>query len=236
MDRRISQALVTATLLTIAGISSAKATDNGLTSQVIAPDAVIAGRTYGEWSAAWWQWALSISVSSNPLFDKGDCNTGQTGQVFFLGGKFCITGDTSCNASTAKRQCTVRGGKNLFFPIVNSVDSVPPPGNIDNFRFVVQGVIDGTTKLEADLDGQSIKDLRAFRIQSSVFGFTLPDDNVFTALGQPEPPGTYFPAVDDGVYVMLKPLPPGPHLLHFTGSFPAFNFSFDITYQLKVSP
>jgi hypothetical protein len=64
----------------------------------------------------------------------------------------------------------------------------------------------------------------------------LPDDNLFTASGQPEPAGTYFPAVDDGVYIMLKPLAPGPHLLHFTGSFPAFSFSFDITYKLKVEP
>jgi hypothetical protein len=191
--------------LSVVALPFPAAADNGLTSTVIAPDFVIAGRTYGEWTAAWWQWALSISVSSHPLFDKGDCTVGQTGQVFFLGGKFCSTGDTSCNASTAKRQCKVPSGKNLFFPIVNSVDSVPPPGLINTFRSAVQGVIDGSAKLEVDLDGQSLKDLREFRIQSSVFGFTLPDDNVFTALGQPEPPGTYFPAVDEGVYVMLKP-------------------------------
>jgi hypothetical protein len=48
--------------------------------------------------------------------------------------------------------------------------------------------------------------------------------------------GTYFPAVDDGVVVMLKPLSAGSHLLHFTGSFPAFHFVFDITYHLMVSP
>lgn len=172
----------------------------------------------------------------HPLFDKGDCGTEQTGQVFFLGGKFCATGDTTCNASIANRQCKVPRGKNLFFPIVNSENSPPPPDTINNFRTGVQGVIDGTTKLEVDLDGNSLKDLRPFRIQSSVFIFTLPDDNIFTASGQTEPAGSYFPAVDDGVYVMLKPLAPGSHLLHFTGSFPAFNFSFDITYHLKVSP
>jgi hypothetical protein len=145
-----------------------------LTSKVNAPDAVIAGRTYGEWSAAWWQWALSIKASTHPLFDKGDCGTEQTGQVFFLGGKFCRTGDTTCNASIANRQCKVPRGKNLFFPIVNSVNSPPPPDTINNFRTAVQGVIEGTTKLEVDLDGNSLKDVRAFRIQSSVFIFTLP--------------------------------------------------------------
>jgi hypothetical protein len=236
MFRRISQLLVAFAFLSVVTLPFPAAADNGLTSKVIAPDFVIAGRTYGEWTAAWWQWATSIPVASHPLFDKGDCTVGQTGQVFFLGGKFCSTGDTSCNASTAKRQCKVPSGKNLFFPIVNSVDSPPPPDTINNFRAAVQGVIDGATKLEVDLDGQSLTNLRAFRIQSSVFIFTLPDDNIFTALGQPELAGTYFPAVDDGVYVMLQPLSPGSHLLHFTGSFPAFSFSLDVTYHLTVSP
>jgi hypothetical protein len=236
MDRCRSRALATASFMFFAALPIAALAEDGLTSKVIAPDVVIAGRTYGEWSAAWWQWALSIKASAHPLFDKGNCGTEQTGQVFFLGGKFCTTGDTTCNASVANRQCKVPRGKNLFFPIVNSVNSPPPPDTINNFRIGVQGVIDGATKLEVDLDGNSLKDLRAFRIQSSVFDFTLPNDNVLTASGQPVPAGTYFTAVDDGVYVMLQPLSPGSHLLHFTGSFPAFNFSLDITYHLKVSP
>jgi hypothetical protein len=103
--------------------------------------------------------------------------------------------------------------------------------SMNEFRKVVQDVIDGAARLGVDLDGQSLKDLRAFRIQSSVFDFTLPNDNVFDP-----PAGTYFTAVDDGVYLMLKPLSPGSHLLHFAGSFPASHFTLDITYHLKVSP
>jgi len=71
--------LVALAFLPVVALPFPAAADNGLTSKVIAPDFVIAGRTYGEWSAAWWQWATSIPVSSNPLFDKGDGNTGQTG-------------------------------------------------------------------------------------------------------------------------------------------------------------
>jgi hypothetical protein len=205
------------------------AADNGLTSKVIAPDFVIAGRTYGEWSAAWWQWATSIPVSSNPLFDNGDCTTGQTGQVFFLGGKFCS--GSSCSSLTATRQCTVPSRKNIYFPIVNAVDGIPGPGDtINSFRKINQDTIDGTTKVEADLDGRRLDDLGRFRIQSSAFDFLLPDDNLFGILA-----GTYEIAADDGVYVMLQPLSPGTHLLHFTGTF-AGGFSLDITYRLKVSP
>jgi hypothetical protein len=167
MDRRISQTLVAASFLPFALLPSIAMADDDLISQI----SVIAGRTYGEWSAAWWQWSLSIPASSHPLFDKGDCNTDQTGQVFFLGGKACSTGDTTCNASVAKRICAVPKGKNLFFPIVNSEDSVAEEianetklRTINELRKFVQGVIDGTTNLEIDLDGQSLKDLRAFRV------------------------------------------------------------------------
>jgi len=51
---------------------------------------------YTEWSAAWWQWALSIPTASNPLFGKtDDCNIGQPGPVWFIGGIFCVNGGSS---------------------------------------------------------------------------------------------------------------------------------------------
>ncbi|MGC2221135.1 MAG: hypothetical protein WA624_01570 [Methylocella sp.] len=51
MDRRRSHALATASFLFVAALPLAALAEDGLTSKVIAPDAVIAGRTYGEWSA-----------------------------------------------------------------------------------------------------------------------------------------------------------------------------------------
>jgi hypothetical protein len=68
-----------------------------------------------------------------------------------------------------------------------------------------------------------------------VFEYTLPNNNELQAFGLNVPAGTYSPAVDDGVYVMLKPPALGHHLLHFAGSFPN-NFSFDITYHLNIAP
>ena len=40
---------------------------------VVNPSSVAYGRTYGEWSSAWQQWALSIPVAHHPLFDNDDC-------------------------------------------------------------------------------------------------------------------------------------------------------------------
>jgi hypothetical protein len=137
----------------------------------------------------------------------------------------------------------VPGGKNLFFAIAGSSDSVAEEvatggsrRTINELRTFVQGITDGAASLEVDLDGMSLKDLSAFRIQSPAYGFTVPDDNLFKAVGENVAAGTYFPGVDDGVVVMLKPLSAGPHLLHFRGSFPAFSVVFDVTYRLTVSP
>jgi hypothetical protein len=40
--------------------------------------------------------------------------------------------------------------------------------------------------------------------------------------------------VDDGVYVMLKPLGAGEHTLRFSGVFPQFEFGIDMTYVITV--
>jgi hypothetical protein len=212
--------------------------------KVIQRDSVAYGRTYGEWSAAWWQWALSLPVASHPLFDNGDCSTGQSGPVWFLGGKFCQTG-TKCDASAAKRSCSLPAGKALFFPVVNTEDSTLeestlPGGNpnatIVDLRKFAESSIDGTADLRVEIDGVPVPNLKnRFRVQSSAFGFTLPDDNLFKAVEPGTyPQGTYFAAADDGVYVMLAPLPAGPHVLRFHGAFPAFGFTLDIKYNLSV--
>jgi len=47
------------------------------------------GASYGEWAARWWQWEFSLPTTGNPIFDTADCNAGQTGKVWFLGGRLC---------------------------------------------------------------------------------------------------------------------------------------------------
>src|SRR5262249_24006075 len=72
------------------------------------------GHTYNEWSARWWQWALSIPAATNPVLDEtgAHCAEGQGGQVWFLAGSFA--------GGTFTRACTVPPGKALFLSIVNA--------------------------------------------------------------------------------------------------------------------
>ncbi len=217
------------------------AVPSAMAQWVIPSTSVAYGRTYSEWSGAWQQWALSIPVVNHPLFDNGDCSVGQSGPVWFLGGKFCALNNPNCGTTHVVRSCSVPAGKALYIPVLNAEWSVlemnDPKFQLADLRGLAASNIDGVTNLSFTIDGAKIPGLKKdFRIQSPAFVFTIPDDNLFNAVGEgPYPGGAYFPGVDDGVYVMLAPLPVGPHLIHFHGSMPAFNFTLDITYHVTVA-
>ena len=208
---------------------------------VVNPSSVAYGRTYSEWSAAWQQWALSIPVAHHPLFDNDDCSVGQSGPVWFLGGKFCAIDNHNCGTSNVVRSCTVPAGTALHVAVVNAEWSVlemnDPKVQIADLRSLAAGWIDASTNVWLTLDGVKVPHLKSnFRVQSPAFPFTIPDDNLFNAVGEgPYTGGAYFPGVDDGVYVMLSPLRPGPHQVHFHTYVPSYNFTLDITYNLTVT-
>lgn len=223
--------------LAVLAVPSTMAGDNGNQSyKAFKVDSVVYGRTYADWMAAWDQWTLSIPVANHPLFDNGDCSVGQSGPVWFLGGNFVPPG-------TRVRHCTVPYGKALFFPVVDWEDSAleealaEHPGDpafqqiIALRTFVESGLQTYISGPYCTVDGVRLPHFPdGFKVQSTVFGVTIPDDNLWTAAyGINFPAGTYFPSVDDGWDVMLAPLPPGDHVLHF-GS----NVN-DITYYLHVT-
>jgi len=244
----VAAALILGLALVALSVPPVLANDNDRDGpKVFDRNSVAYGRTYSEWSAAWWQWAFSIPVASHPLFGNGDCSIGQSGPVWFLGGRFCISGDSNCNG-TATRSCTVPAGEALYFPLGNVEDSAPeepnwgcgnnlPPllaGTIAEMRQCAASFVNATN-LEADVDGRQIRNLSTnFRVQSVEFEVTWPSDNVLNAIGEgPFPAGTYSPVVDDGFYVLLAPLPVGNHTLHFQSGPPPNGQN--ITYHLTVT-
>jgi hypothetical protein len=208
--------------LAVLAIPNAMARD-GDGVKVIDRDSVVYGRTYGDWMAAWDQWSYSLPVTTHPLFTDGDCSVGQSGPVWFLGGAFVPPW-------TRVRHCSIPSGTALFFPVWDWEDSAveestsehpgdPTYQQIATLRSnVFQLLNQYLNPLEfLAIDNKQIRDLlQDFRIQSTVFGFTIPDNNLLSAVyGTTYPAGTYFPAVDDGWDVMLAPLPPGDHVVVF---------------------
>jgi hypothetical protein len=104
---------------------------------IVQPTQKYAGKTYGQWSAAWWQWAANISEPSSPVTDDtgADCAVNQNGPVWFLAGT---------TEGSATRRCTVPPGKAILVPIINGECST------------VEG--DGTTEAELRACAEDLMD------------------------------------------------------------------------------
>jgi hypothetical protein len=231
----VSLALV---LIVVAPGASARASSN---PGIVPPDSSYAHKTYGQWSAAWWQWAYSIPAPNNPLLDEtgAKCGVSQSGSVWFL------VGVLNASGTAVRDRCTVPAGEALFFPVVNAewdnyLQCVPPTSyTVDQLRSIVKTIVDAVTKMSATVDGVSVRNLPSYRAVSPVFSLTLPGNNLLQAIGcYPSDPGTYTPAVADGYYLLLEPLAPGTHTIHFQATVRKTHysgaFSLDITYQLTV--
>ena len=91
--------------------------------------------------------------------------------------------------------------------------------------------------MEVVVDGVPVPNLREkVRVKSEVFAVALPSDNLFGLDAR-----TYSPAIDDGLYVMLRPLSVGPHTVRFHGTSASCTllggpFSVEVTHNLTVGP
>jgi hypothetical protein len=199
------------------------------------------GMSYGEWSAAWWQWAFSLPIDHSPLFGTADCSAGQTDHVWFLPG--AVVG-----GPTPRQDCTVPPGTSLFVAVINAEcsnleDSGTTEGQLRGCADSIATLIDRNS-LSASLDGQPLTDLSRYLVGSPLFRFgPLPNNNLITyfCVAQGEgcpaaPRGSIGYAVGTGVYLMFQPLSVGQHTLKFHGEIPAGHLVVDTTYILKVRP
>ena len=198
-------------------LSEAQLTNNDNSSiseiDVYQPDSKPYGLTYGDWTARWWQWAYSIPKDTNPAYDDTGihCAEGQNGPVWFLTGTYRHSVD---------RYCTIPAGKAILFTILNSECSFAEFPNLkteEELRQCAKQMQDSVIHLEASVNGYSLSGLEKYRIQSQLFDFTIPENNI---LGLP---AQTTQAVSDGNWVFLKPLPIGNHTIYFKGGLQKIN-------------
>ena len=219
-SRRI--ALLPAGLLMCASLVVTPGAAAGAAPEVVPPRALTEGLTYGEWSALWWQQVAAIPQAANPLGQKGrvTCRLGR-GKVRFLVGTL---------GGNASRSCRVPAGTRLLVPLVNGECSSAEGNGTTAAALLAcaRGQTDAVSSLNASVDGQRIRGLRAFRFASPLFAIDLPAGDVFGK----GPVAT--PSVADGFWLILEPLPAGRHVVRFGGAVAAANFSVQTTYRLQV--
>src|ERR1043166_5906405 len=121
---------------------------------VLPDNAVIAGKTIGEWTAEWWKWVYSVPTNQNAHIDDqngSNVRYGQGGPVFFApGGPFNISGPLlTLNYS-------VPANTYLLVPIANvewdNID-VDPPLSLPQLRDNAATLLRSATTLHASVDG-----------------------------------------------------------------------------------
>lgn len=202
------------------------------------------GRSYGELTAAWWQWQFSIPASENPRFAQGavDCSRNQSGPIWFLAG-------SSTGTDAFVRSCEIPHQKALFFPVLNASWVNEPNENLTvaEKRDVLDGVMSDVRpgvlasracRLEVTVDGEiSTNTVPTVRVQSPPFVVNTGPDPVFGTPNHVDPE-----AISDGFWVLLPPFSPGQHVLRIRGAFceldsteiHPFIGGVDVTYNLTI--
>jgi hypothetical protein len=176
---------------------------------------------YQTLAAQWWTWVIGEDLA--PILGSGavDCAAGQQGNTWFLAG----FDPTSPIGPVVARSCTVPSGTRLFFPVINAFCAELPATfqmQLDELRACATTFLPpvAPSDLTATVDGVAVPLVRA---QSALFPLHLGETNPFGA-----PAGTYLEAAD-GYWVLLDPLPPGEHIIHFTAG-----AILDVTYTITV--
>ncbi len=182
--------------------------------------------SYAEWTAIWWQWAMSIPIYKNPLIDStGEyCMEGQHGPVWFLAG-------TSGKKHVAQRKCIIPGKKSILFPIIVSQFSYSEVPDIKTDKELIAHTAKDIVRwnlLEVVIDGIRLQDLHQYRIQVGPFDLTISPNNIWNIV-----PGLT-KAVSDGFWVFLESLSDGDHTIRFRGIEP--NFETGVIYNIIIKP
>ena len=231
MLRVMNSAVFAAALTTFVSMSpTISYAGPSVTARVLPPQSSAFGRSYGQWSAAYWQWLFALPVDGHPGTDSPDFDVtdGQSGRVWFLTGPF----------GSIEREVTIPAGTSLFIALIN-VDSSTleePPfygATAADQLAIANGFADYITDLSFTVDGNTVGNIGDFRVTSPQFGFTAPSPWIFGATGGT---GT---ATGVGYFVMLSPLSVGTHTIHYTGAFkfseaPEDYIAVDMTYHITV--
>jgi 6-phosphogluconolactonase (cycloisomerase 2 family) len=177
-------------------------------AQIVPGGSIVEGKTIGDWGFEWWQWIYGIT-SPDPWADTTGSiqNVGQIPPVFFTCGATDAAG-----GSPITRRFTVPADQYILAALSTGGVYYEPgidPANI--CTEVIGAEIDQTSSMFFSLDGVPIPENDLFDNHRETS--TLNQTSVIVP-GHPYlPPGAYPGSCADGYYVMIEPLPFGPHVI-----------------------
>jgi hypothetical protein len=179
---------------------------------ILPPSASFAGKSYPEWVAAFWKYALEFPLEGHPFLDtpEFDFSARQSGHVWFW----------SAPDGPLTRTVILPAGKALFLTLrdvecssLEAPDSGFFGATEEDQRACARFWADHIVDVFCIIDGIPVKNLGAFRFSSPQFQFTALTPWIFGDTGGE---GT---AVGDGYFLMLAPMSKGAHRIHYGGTF-----------------
>ncbi len=216
--------------------------------QVLPPSSLPYGYSYQEWSAKWWQFMLGQSTNHLELLGSPDICEGPASRVQFLAAPGLLIGGTAA----VTNHVTILAETPLFLSILSTwADNTGCPTftslTADQLAAAAAGNWSAATVTTCTIDGVAVSGLdnptdTVYNVVSPPFGYTTAErGNVLAGVfGEPCIPGgmTIYPAVADGVYLMLSPLSLGKHSIHAVGVVGPISAPYvveDVTYDIKVT-
>lgn len=191
----------------------------------------------------WTQWALRLPWAEGPILDQdgSECGLEQSGKTWLLAGT---------SGGPAERACTIPRNRHLFFPLINYWVA-PPATRVDTPEELEEVIAfiatyfparrARTCSLTLRIDGEDLlpdletMDEELFAQQLELFEVTLGEDNF---IGDPAAAGVRPATAAAGHWALLRPLPPGDHVLEFGGALcyddGEIQFETAATYALHV--
>ncbi len=215
--------------------------------QVLPPSSLPYGLSYQEWSAKWWQWSLGQSTNHFQLVGEPGICEGPASRVRFLAGAYGF------GLNSISNHVTISAGTPLFLTVLSLVaDNTACPvsafGSLtgDQLAAEVAGGWNLATLTTCTIDGVPVAGMddptnSVYNVVSPPFSYTIAEHGNMLGIIEGESciPGgtTIYPAVADGLYLMLAPLSPGRHTIHFVGMAGPSGSPFvvdDVTYDITV--
>jgi hypothetical protein len=195
------------------------------------------GKSYSQWAAEFWKWALALPLEEHPFLPSPsdpdfDFSANQSGKVWFW----------SAPDGPMTRRVSIPAGKAIFLTLrdveTSSLEAPPFFGATEaeqraNSEFFADHIED----LFCVIDGVPVRNLEDYRFATRQFRFNAPTPWIF---GETGGRGT---AVGEGYFLMLAPMRRGHHTIHYGGTFrfaageladEPLEFAKEITIELTV--
>jgi hypothetical protein len=220
-------------MLTVLGASAAS-------GEVLPPSSLPYGYSYEEWSAKWWQYYLGQDTNKLELVGHPDICEGPASRVRFLEGTPGSVSETN--------HITIHTDTPLFFSLLSfGADNTACPITDftsltgDQLAAEVVGGWNTVTLTTCTIDGVEVTGLEdptnsIYNVVSPPFSYTTAEKGNMLGVVEGElciPGGfTIYPAVSDGIYLMISPFSRGKHTIHWVASSPYI--SADVTEDITV--